>query len=237
VEKFDDKFYTNNILRENLLPVANSYLLSKTNSEENNSEFPRVLKPIRGRGSQGVLVVKNKEELDTGINKLITAKIYGKKIMVEEYLPGKEITLTVMPPGNYKIKNKNVEKCDYWTLPVVERFGHEGGVTPYNGLVAVIQNSKLLSDKELEAYEIKDISQKCELAAKIIGAKAPIRIDCRKNRTGEYQLFDLNMKPNMTGPSRAHRKDQDSLTMISARGIGWCYPDLISNILTLHWKI
>lgn len=47
----------------------------------------------------------------------------------------------------------------------------------------------------------------CEKAAQIIQAKAPIRIDCRANQEGKYFIFDLNMKPNMTGPGRKGRDE------------------------------
>ncbi|WP_244614437.1 hypothetical protein [Elizabethkingia argenteiflava] len=53
---------------------------------------------------------------------------------------------------------------------------------------------------------------------------------------GEYLLFDLNMKPNMTGASRPHRQDQDSLTALAARKIGWNFDDLIINMLSQHSK-
>lgn len=29
--------------------------------------------------------------------------------------------------------------------------------------------------------------------------KALVRIDCRENIHGEYEMFDFNLKPNMTG--------------------------------------
>lgn len=237
VERFDDKFYTNNLLRENELPIPKSYIISSNDSENNNLEFPIVLKPVRGRGSQGVMVVYDKKEFDEGVLKLISSKIYGTKIMMEEFLPGREITLTIMSPGNYIIKNNNVEKKSHWALPAVERFNHENGVAPYNGIVAVINNSKILLEEGLNSAEIRSITKKCETAAKIVGAKAPIRIDCRKNKNGEYYIFDLNMKPNMTGASREHRKNQDSLTMIAAKNIGWNYPELIQNILAQHWNL
>ena len=237
VEVFDNKFYTNNLLRENHLPVPFSYILSQDQHINNSFNFPLVIKPIRGRGSQGVLVVHNEKDLKNGISKLISSKIYGDKIMVEEFLPGKEITITVMPPGNYVIRKENVRKNNHWSFPAVERFNHIDDIAPYNGVVAVINNSKIVSDHELESDEIIEISRKCELAANIIDAKAPIRIDCRKNANNNYQIFDLNLKPNMTGSSRAHRKDQDSLTMIAASAIEWTYKDLILNILAQHWKL
>jgi len=237
VEIFDDKFYTNTFLREKSLPIATSHIFTSSKLEKSNIKFPVVLKPVRGRGSQGVMVVQNENELKNGISKLISSKKYGTKVMAEEFLPGKEITLTIMPPGNYTFKKRKIIKNDYWSLPPVERFNHIDGVAPYNGIVAVVNNSRVISTKELNSKEIKEISQKCEAAAKIVGAKAPIRIDCRKNKNNQYQLFDLNMKPNMTGASRPHRKDQDSLTMIAANGIGWTYSDLVLNILSQYWEL
>ena len=237
VEIFDDKFYTNTLLKEKSLPIASSYLLTSNELKTINLVFPLVVKPVRGRGSQGVIIVQNENELQQKVGNIITSKKYGNKVIVEEYLPGKEITITIMPPGNYTINNRNLKKDNYWALPPVERFNHVDGIAPYNGIVAVINNSKIISNNELKSKEIKEIANKCELAANILGAKAPIRIDCRKNKNDEYLIFDLNMKPNMTGASRPHRKNQDSLTMIAAKGIGWTYSDLILNILSQNWKL
>jgi hypothetical protein len=236
VEIFDDKFYTNNFLREKNLPIAPSYLLS-TEENPKDIKFPVVIKPVRGRGSQGVLIVQNEAALKKGVINLISSKKYGNKIIVEEFLPGKEITITVMPPGNYIFEKNLVKKTHHWSLTPVERFNHIDGIVPYNGIVAVVNNSRIISGNELISKEIKEISLKCELAAAIIDAQAPIRIDCRKNKDNKYQIFDLNMKPNMTGTSRKHRKDQDSLTMIAAKGIGWNYKELILNILSQYWRL
>lgn len=78
--------------------------------------------------------------------------------------------------------------------------------------------------------------QQCATAARLVGAKAPIRIDCRQQVAGgDYYLFDLNMKPNMTGAARPGREDQDSLAALAARAIGWNYPDLVTNMLRQAW--
>ena len=235
VEIFDDKFYTNNLLRGQSLPIPISHLLTANNDIPIG--FPMVLKPVRGRGSQGVVLVHNERELREEFTKLITSKKYGKKAIIETFLPGKEITITIMPPGNYIIRNERVEKKSHWSLPPVERFNHIEGIVPYNGVIAVVNNSKKIPNNNESIKELNEISKWCELAGKIIGARAPIRIDCRKNSVGVYQIFDLNMKPNMTGASRPHRKDQDSLTMIAATGVGWGYSDLIFNILSQYWAL
>ena len=235
VQKFDNKLYTNKYLREKSLPIPNSSTLKLV--DESKLKFPLVIKPIRGRGSQGVRVVQNMQELNNGIKEIVSAKIYGSRVMVEEFLAGKEITLSIMPPGKYSFNSKIVDKKGYWALPPVHRFNHINEIAPYNGIVAVVNNSKVLPYNKIQSKKIKKIVRYCEEAAELIEAKAPIRIDCRQDRIGEYFIFDVNLKPNMTGASRSHREDQDSLTMIAARGIGWEYSDLIKNILLQYWQM
>lgn len=236
VDRFDDKFYTNNLLLENNLPIPRSFLMSKTENAV-KLDFPFIVKPIRGRGSQGVSVVKNEKEVVQVTSKLIDARIYGSKLIGEELLPGTEITISIMPPGTYIIDGKSSKKRNHWALPVVERFNHKNYIVPYNGIVAVVNNSQLMTLDEKNSIEIKSISEHCEIAAKLVEARAPIRVDCRKNKSGEYRIFDLNLKPNMTGASRPYRKDQNSLTMIAAEAIGWTYLDLIENLLNQRWML
>ncbi|PKB42203.1 D-Ala-D-Ala ligase-like protein [Cellulophaga sp. RHA19] len=238
VDVYDDKMFTNSLLKSNNIPIPKNELITIENY--NNLllelEFPVVLKPIRGRGSQGVTKIENSKELTNNLNKIFKKSSYGNAAYVEQYLYGQEITITVMPQGNYVINNKKEYFNRPWCLPAVKRFNHNNGIAPYNGTVAVMENSEVLSDKELQTTEIQEVYEHCIKSAQLIEIKAPIRIDCRANDEGKYFLFDLNMKPNMTGPSRPHRKKQDSLTLLSARKIGWNYFDLLSNILNQKWK-
>ncbi|PIQ21330.1 MAG: carboxylate--amine ligase [Cytophagales bacterium CG18_big_fil_WC_8_21_14_2_50_42_9] len=238
VDLYDDKWVTNNLLKANGLPIPKSVLITQENVHDYKLHFPFpvVTKPIRGRGSQGVYVVKDEKGLHIILNELFASQNYGEALYVEEFLSGQEITITIMPPGTYFLNRKIVSQTNYWALPPVQRFNHENGVAPYNGTVAVINNSEVLSDEELLQANIKEVCHQCEQAAKLVNAKAPIRIDCRTNAEGQYFLFDLNMKPNMTGASRPHRLDQDSLTALAARKIGWNFDDLILNMFNQHWE-
>ena len=56
-------------------------------------KFPIVIKPINEGSSLGVYICKNKKEFDKNYKKLITEY---NKIIVEEYIPGKEIQVAVM---------------------------------------------------------------------------------------------------------------------------------------------
>lgn len=240
VEKYDDKYQTNNLLKLNNLPIPNSILISSNDmnySTLKELNFPIVIKPIKGRGSQGVTKVNNFEELLINLKLIFDKKIYGTSVYLEEYLSGNELTITVMPPGNYSFKNEIKTFSDYWCLPPVKRFSHENGIAPYNGTVAVVNNSKVLNNEDRSNKSIQQLMSRCEKAAILVQAKAPIRIDCRANDEGNYYLFDLNMKPNMTGASRPHRSDQNSLSALAAREIGWSYSDLLINMLRQYWRL
>jgi len=239
VDIYDDKYFTNELLRKNKIPIPKTKLISIENLTDYslNIDFPIVVKPIRGRGSQGVSLVKNKKELDDKLDKIFSNNEYGNTVYVEQYLSGQEITITIMPSGNYLVGNQEKIYKKPWCLPAVKRFNHKDGIAPYNGIVAVMKNSSVLKNNELNSEKIIEVYGHCEKASELLNIKAPIRIDCRADENGNYFLFDLNMKPNMTGPSRPQRQNQDSLTLLASRKIGWNYIDLLKSIMRQAWKV
>lgn len=238
VDIYDDKFFTNNLLKSNGIPIPRTALIQKEELIKIPpvTQFPIVLKPLRGRGSQGVFLINDQTEMNIKLNEIFSHNKYGNSVYLEPYLSGQEITITVMPIGNYYIERRMRHFDKPWCLPAVKRFNHIHGIAPYSGTIAVMENSAVLPDDELNSDKIQEIYAHCSKAAQIIGIKAPIRIDCRADEDGKYYLFDLNMKPNMTGPSRPQRKNQDSLTLMAARKIGWNYFDLLNNMLNQKWK-
>ncbi|KAK1477408.1 fungal specific transcription factor domain-containing protein [Colletotrichum tamarilloi] len=229
VEKYDDKEYVNDLLRRiGGFTMPRSWTIHSdpavaTKIEQLQFPFPIVAKPIRGRGSHGVRVCQNLEDLIAHTKVLFQE---SPSIMLEEYLSGEEATITVMPP--------NGEKTDYWSLPIVTRFNHQDGIAPYNGVVAVTANSRVITAKEEEDPAYGRIARECEAAARALGVAAPIRIDVRRfsEKPGsDFALFDVNMKPNMTGPGRPGRDDQASLTLLAAEALGWDYPELLRQVL------
>lgn len=237
VDVFDDKPVANELLKEHHLPIPKSITITaeNVNNFKLNFPFPVVAKPVRGRGSQGVSFVSTQEELTEILKDMFASSDYGNVLYVEEFLSGEEITITVMPPGEYMINHRSILKENYWSLPPVRRFNHQNGIAPYNGTVAVINNSEVLNNERLKSEIMQQLCRYCETAARLVHGKAPIRIDCRSDADGKYFLFDLNMKPNMTGASRPHRQDQDSLTALAARKIGWDFDALILNMLYQYW--
>ena len=226
VDEHDDKNFVNSLLRKDgRFHLPESRILNCADSSCTfGLTYPIVGKPIRGRGSHGVKVCMDEAELIAHVESLLKESAL---VMVESYLSGEEGTVTVMPPSK--------ECPHYWALPIVVRFNHEDGIAPYNGVVAVTENSRALSKDELRSNPTySDICKQCEQVAELLQVSAPIRIDFRRQNQdsrSKFHMFDINMKPNMTGPGRPGREDQASLTAMAAQNLGWDYAQLLEHIL------
>jgi D-alanine-D-alanine ligase len=76
------------------------------------------------------------------------------------------------------------------------------GIAPYNGIVPVTANSRVLSPLEHEQdHHYTDVQRWVEIVGDRLGSYAPIRIDCRRRSSkqdgsgGPFYLFDVNLKP------------------------------------------
>ncbi|GAW25877.1 putative glutathione synthetase ATP-binding domain-like protein [Rosellinia necatrix] len=230
VDRFDDKAVLNDLLRRRQslsLPRAITVSAGQDVSAvlgPLKGAFPLVAKPVRGRGSHGVKVCSTWDELHRHIEALFAE---SPTVLVEEFLAGEEATVTVMPPSG--------GKTHCWSMPVVVRFNHQERIAPYNGVVAVMANSRLVSVGEAaKDPEYALVQRQCEAVAELMNITAPIRVDVRRftsDPRSPFALFDINLKPNMTGPGRPGRSDQASLTALAASGLGWDYPTLLQQLL------
>lgn len=187
VQLYDDKNVLNNLLRENSgFTLPQSYIVTATELDSLNIPVPAVGKPIRGRGSHGVKLCHTETELHKHLASLLEE---SPEVMVEQYLAGQEVTVTVMPPTG--------DGDEYWTLPVVERFNHDDGIAPYSGKTAVTANSRAIPSGEQNADKAYgELTAQCISAARLLQMTAPIRIDARRFGAGtDFALFDVNMKP------------------------------------------
>jgi carbamoylphosphate synthase large subunit len=194
VELFDDKEYANDFLRKDgRFTMPKSWTVKSSQDLEALEKagelmFPVVGKPARGRGSYGVKVCHSAEELANHVEGLLRE---SPRVLLEEFLAGEEATITVFPPSVEE------DRDDYWASPIVTRFNQEEGVAPFNSIVAVTSNSRVITSKELEKDEhYQNAAKECEEVAKLLKVTAAIRIDVRRFKEGSgFALFDVNLKP------------------------------------------
>ncbi|CAD0112272.1 unnamed protein product [Aureobasidium uvarum] len=231
VELYDDKHYVNDMLRKSgkftlprgwLVEDEGSALDVKLNSLD--LRFPVVGKPVRGRGSHGVKICHDQEELREHVQSLFNE---SPAVILEDYLAGEEATVTIMPPSD--------DYPYHRALPIVMRSGHTNGVVPYNGTVPVTANSRAVTAAEYaKDPTYSAIATECEQVAKRLGVTALMRIDVRRftqEPGSKFALFDVNPKPNMTGSGRPGRENQASLSAIAAAEVGWDYQKLLAEML------
>ena len=117
VEEFDDKFHTNcRLASEAQIPVPITIIVSRTKITNNNNSnvivahvddivakmnelnlaCPVIVKPIRGRGSQGVQLVQTLDKVEQACRDLLQYDWTGGQIMLEEYLSGDEVCWQVL---------------------------------------------------------------------------------------------------------------------------------------------
>ncbi|KAJ5914825.1 D-alanine--D-alanine ligase [Penicillium tannophilum] len=259
-DRFDDKSFTNDLLRQRgglTLPrswtvddprvspgISNGSTglaqaqqsvqkaLDEVLSLIEEDDYPIVAKPVRGRGSHGVKICENATELAEHVAHLFDE---SPRVLLEEYLSGEEGTITIMPPSKEPIPGfeSSDRQSSHWALPPVTRFNHVDGIAPYSGKIAVTVNSRAVTAAEMEADPAyADIMKECEAVAGLLGTTAPLRIDIRRFTAGsKFALFDINMKPNITGPGRPGRDDQMSLMGLAAESMGVDYPTFLQFVL------
>ena len=226
VDQFEDKWVMNQWLHSHQFPVPEMWKGSEIGSRL--FDKPLVLKPRRGRGSQGVRRLEHRRDLQDGTATDEDTTFRSETFVVEEFLPGEEVTVTTMPPGYYVLDGMGTSVQHSWALPPIMRRDHQNGIMPYSGEVPVIDNSLVAhsSSPELEMFV-----NVCQGLARQLLSRAWLRIDGRQDEQGTYRIIDVNFKPNLTGPGRPGRDHAVSLVAMAAAACGWQYGDLVANLL------
>lgn len=177
--------------------------LSTLNSELNTGfEMPWVVKPIAEGSSIGVSIVKDEEDLTDAVK---SAFAYGRKIIIERYIKGKEIQIGVL--GQTVLGGVEVR-------PSKEFYSYEAKYTP--GLTQYI----LPPEIDDCAYEtLKGAALKAHNA---LGCKGATRVDFILDESNEPYILEVNTIPGMT---------ETSLLPKIAKLSGLEFSDLIEEIL------
>ena len=180
-----DKELSRLIFIKNNLKVPKYFLLQKdyegnSNKKINNKKikFPIVIKPINEGSSLGVSICKNKKQFTNKYKKLM--ENYDR-ILVEEYIPGREIQVAVMG-----------EKA-LGAIELVPRRQFYDYTAKYSNSA----QTQHIMPAPLSPKKYKEILGLAKKAHKLLGCRGITRSDFRffKNK---FYLLETNTQPGMT---------------------------------------
>ncbi|MCB1492933.1 MAG: D-alanine--D-alanine ligase [Rhodobiaceae bacterium] len=190
------------------VPVAESLVINRLEAAKSHPmDPPYVLKPVDEGSSVGVFIVS--EDMDHPPQELFSdAWPYGDDVMVERYIPGRELTCAVMGDRALDIidivPNPSLKFYDY------EAKYAQGGsvhVLPAKIKPNIYQKVQMLSLEAHRALGCRGVS------------RADFRYDDRANGTGELICLEVNTQPGMTATS---------LVPEIAAHAGYSFPQLVA---------
>lgn len=200
-----DKELSRLVFKKNNLKVP-KYFSHKIFSEKNlykkikkkKIKFPIVIKPNNEGSSLGVYICKNKKQLKINYKKL--SKNY-QKILVEEFIPGKEIQVAVMGKRSLGAIEL-VPKREFYD---------------YKAKYSSSAKTKHIMPADLSLKKYKEALKLAKKAHEVLGCRGVTRSDFRffKNK---FYLLEINTQPGMT---------KLSLVPEIAKYIGISFQDLI----------
>ena len=174
-----NKVFSKEIFIRNNVPTPKYKMLDKEDINENDILIPSVIKPINNGSSVGVYIILSESDKTSFLNDLKNWK-YGKYIMVEKYIKGRELTCGIIdnkPTEVMEIKAKNIF-YDYETK-------YTKGMSEY----------VLANDIPRKIYtKIQDLTMRCH---NLLGCKGVTRTDFRLEE-GEIlspYVLELNTNP------------------------------------------
>ena len=166
--------------------------------------YPYVVKPSCEGSTFGLTIINEESELEEAISH---ASEYGDEILIEEFIPGRELTVGIL--GNQPLPIVEIK-------PSHDLYDYECKYT--EGM------SEYFVPAELSDSLIRSLSEDALKIYKTIGCRHYARADFRLNEAGEHYLLEINTLPGMTSTS---------LLPKAAKAAGLEFPDLIDTIIKI----
>ena len=180
-----DKELSRVVFKKSKLKVPKYLLLKKYEDKnllkklkKNNINFPVVIKPTNEGSSLGVYICKNKYELKKNYKKLV--KNY-EKVLIEEYIPGKEIQVAVM---------------DNQALGAIELVPKRE-FYDYKAKYSSKAKTKHIMPADLSPNKYAEVLKLAKKAHKVLGCRGITRSDFRFYQNNFY-ILETNTQPGMT---------------------------------------
>ena len=184
-----DKERAKIVARRHGVPVAESMVVHRLEAAKRHvMKPPYVIKPIREGSSFGVLIVGEDQSMPP--QQLYASDWpYGDEVMVERFVPGRELTCAVM--GDVALGVTEILAADGGWYDYDAKYSEGGSkhVLPADILPNIYQKIQTLSLKAHEAMGCRGVT------------RSDFRLDDRVNGTGELIWLEVNTQPGMTPTS------------------------------------
>lgn len=162
-----------------------------------------VIKPADQGSALGLTIVKN-GNLDDIHEGLVLASKLTKNILVEEYIEGKELTVTIIDGEVY---------------PIIEIIPHDGIYDYSNKYTA--GNTDYICPAEIDESVAEFILNTADMANRLVGGRSFSRVDFRLNDDLQPFCLEVNTIPGFT---------DTSLVPMAAKASGVEFPELCEKI-------
>ena len=200
-----DKSFTKKTAKDSNILTPDFTIVGKKNFNNYNYNFRKsVIKPNKQGSSVGFSIIDDKNKISHALD---FALEHDTHAIIEEYIEGREITVSIL--GND-------------ALPIIEIKPNHGIYDYEAKYTQGASNYICPADiSESKSDEIKDIALKTH---KLLNCKVYSRVDFRLDKNNECWLLEINTLPGMT---------ETSLFPMAAKAKGLSFEDLIDKIIKL----
>lgn len=174
-----------------------------------------IVKPNSGGSTVGVTLAKTSDELSEGINNCWKAYRNEDKALVEQYIPGREITVPVWEKEN----------GDVIALPSIDIRPHSGFYDYKNKYTSGC--TEYICPADFSEETSRKIGDLAVLAHKSLGCRSYSRVDFRVTEEEPY-LLEVNTAPGMTSTS---------LVPKSAKAYGLEFGEFLESVIKVSFSI
>ena len=211
-----NKITTKKLLQADDIPTPDFCIYTKQDLEERETDsicneiigrlsLPVVVKAPTQGSTIGISIVKKKDELPYALKQSFN---YDSTIMVEKFIAGTEVTVTVI--GNDQLQ----------VLPQIEIVSATG-VYDYHAKYTVGMSKHIIPPRLPEKLQ-KVIAELALKTYRVIGCRGLGRVDFIVDSDGKAYVLEVNTLPGMT---------ETSLVPDSARAAEIDFPDLIEKLV------
>ena len=206
-----DKVITKRMLRDAGISTPACLIVNKKESgikEKIMQRFslPVVIKPASQGSSIGVEIVKEEKQLDEA---LANAFKYSRDILVEEFIGGKELTVSMMQKDGEVV-----------ALPVIHIAPHSGMYDYHSKYTKGA--TEYICPADLDEETTKKVQEISKQAYEVLGCSGAVRADVMLDEAGNGYVLEINTVPGMTATS---------LVPKAAAAAGISFPELCNIIL------